>query len=95
MEIHRGRGKLYRHSSEKLVGTINYKIQEESAAEPTRWWGEFTFTDSASIRDGERYTIELEDGRRGWCYLKKLVNRVVRGIPPRYVYHFTGTSPLE
>jgi hypothetical protein len=48
-----------------------------------------------NIRENERYVVELEGGRRGGCYVKKLVNRVVRGVPPRYLYHFTSTGPLE
>ena len=95
MEINQGRGNLYREDSQELVDSINYKIHEDVAAEPTRWWGELTFSDSVNPRDTERYIIKLEDGRTGRCYLKKLVNRVVRGVPPRYVYHFTGSSALE
>ena len=94
-EITRGRGKLYRIGSEQFVDAINYQIHED-LAEESHWWGEFTFTNIVNIRESDRYIIELEDGRKGKCYLKKLVNRAVSGlVPPRYVYHFTGTSPLE
>ena len=94
-QISRGKGKLYWISSEQFVDAINYQIHEDLAAEPTRWWGELTLDNSVNIGDNDRYIIELEDGRRGEGYLKKLVNRVVRGVPPRYVYHFNGISPLE
>ncbi|MFC1871648.1 hypothetical protein ACFLYF_04535 [Chloroflexota bacterium] len=95
MEINRGRGKLYNEGNQQFIDTIDYKLNEEVAAEPTRWWGELTFNDSVNARDNDRFIIELEDGRTGRCYLKKLVNRVARGVPPRYVYHFTGASALE
>ncbi|MFC1892654.1 hypothetical protein ACFLYR_01270 [Chloroflexota bacterium] len=95
MEISAGRGKLYRANSVELVAAISYQLNEKPATEPTGWWGECILTDSVGIRDNGRYIIELEDGRKGRCYLKKRVNRVVRGIPPRYLYHFTGTGPLE
>ena len=48
MEINRGRGKLYREGSEQFVDTIDYKIYEELRAEPTRWWGEFTFSSNVA-----------------------------------------------
>ncbi len=94
-QISRGRGKLYRIGSEQLVDGINYQLHEELTEETARWWGEFTLTGSMNIRESDRYIIELEDGRKGSCGLKKLVNRAVSGIPPRYLYHFTGISPLE
>ena len=94
-EINRGRGKLYRIGSEQFVDDINYQIHEDLTAESAHWWGEFTLANSMSIRESDRYTIELEDGRKGSCYVKKLVNRVVRGVPPRYLYHFNGISLLE
>ena len=95
MEISHGKGKLYHESSQQLIDTISYKIHEDIDAEPTRWWGELTFNDSVNPSDNDRYIIELEDRRAGKCYIKKLVNRVARGVPPRYVYHFTGASALE
>ena len=95
MEISGGRGKLYRVDSEEYEADVNYQLHERPTTEPTGWWGELTLTDSVGMRENDKYIIELEDRRRGRCYLKKRVNRVVRGIPPRYMYHFTGTSPLE
>ena len=95
-EISQGKGRLYRIGSEQYVAAINYQLHEDLSTEPSRWWGEFTFADSVGIRDSDRYIIELDDGRKGMCYLKKLVNRAVSGmVPPRYVYHFTGISPLD
>lgn len=95
MEINQAKGKIYRQGSEHLVGTIDYKLHEESEEDTGRWWGEFTFTESVKVLESDRYLLELADGRRGWCYIKKLVNKVVRGIPPRYVYHFSGFTKLE
>ena len=94
-QMSRGRGKLYRIGSEQFVDTINYQVYEELTSDPLRWWGEFTFTDNVGIRDSAQYIIELEDGRGGRCYLKKRVNRVARGVPPRYFYYFAGLDPLE
>ena len=95
MDISEGKGKLYRAASEQFAAAIDYQVHEDLTADPVHWWGEFTLTDKVSIRENDRYIIELEDGRKGRCYIKKLVNRVARGVPPRYVYHFTGASPLE
>ena len=86
------KGKLYMSNDEQLLGDVDYQLQAESK---TSWWGELIFTNYVRIGDGGGYTLELEDNRRGSCYLKKRVNRAVSGVPPRYIYHFTGTSPLD
>jgi len=85
-------GKLYRSSDETSVADVNYQIHDESA---TSWWGELTLINYVRISESEGYTLELEDKRRGRCRLRKRVNRAVSGVPPRYIYRFTGTSPLE
>jgi hypothetical protein len=86
-------GKLYRVSDNELITEVNYKFQDESE---TGWWGELTLTDYKRINDNDIYLIELEDNRRGRCRLRKRVNRAVSGmVPPRYVYQFTGMSPLQ
>ena len=85
-------GRLYNLSDNKLVAKVNYQLQDDSA---TNWWGELTLTDYMRINEKEEYKIKLEDKRKGRCRLKKRVNRAVSGIPPRYIYHVTGTSPLE
>ncbi len=94
-QVIRGRGKLYRIGSEQFVDEISYQLHEDSSAEAAYWWGEFTLDSSQRPSESDRYIVELEDGRRGESHLKKLVNRVVRGVPPRYMYRFTGTSLLE
>ncbi len=85
-------GKLYRHSDNEFITEVNYKFQDESE---TGWWGELTLTDYKKVNEHDIHIIELADRRRGRCHLKKRVNRAVSGIPPRYVYQFTGTSSLE
>lgn len=86
------KGKLYMSSNEEFVANVNYRLQNES---PTNWWGELTLIEYKPISDGEGYTLELEDKRKGKCALKKKVNRAVDGLPPRYKYHFAGSGPLE
>ena len=85
-------GKLYRLIDNKLVVKVNYQLQDASE---TKWWGELTLTDYMRINENEVYNIKLEDKRKGRCRLKKRVNRAVSGVPPRYIYRFTGTSLLE
>lgn len=85
-------GKLYKSSDNQFVAKVNYKLQDESA---TRWWGELTLATQARIRESDGFILELDDGRKGRCRLRKRVNRAVSGIPPRYVYHFSGTDTLE
>lgn len=85
-------GKLYQSSDEQLIALVNYNFQHE---EPQRWWGELTLVDFVRLKDGTGYILELEDGRRGRCTLKKRVNRAVTSLPPRYVYHFSGNTKFE
>ncbi len=85
-------GRLYTISDNKLVAKVNYRLHDEAAA---NWWGELTLIDYIRLNEREGYIIKLEDKRKGRCHLKKRVNRAVSGVPPRYIYTFTGTSPLE
>ncbi len=85
-------GRLYTISDNKLVAKVNYHLHDEAA---TNWWGELTLIDYIRLDEREKYIIELEDKRKGKCRLKKRVNRAVSGVPPRYIYHFAGTSPLK
>jgi hypothetical protein len=87
-----GIGKLYRLSDDQFVVNVNYHFNDEST---TSWWGELTLIEYIRINDSEGYTLELEDKRKGRCRLKKRINRAVSGVPPRYIYHFTGAGPLE
>ena len=88
-----GIGKLYRFSDNQFVSYINYQLFQHRAA--TNWWGELTLVDYVHLDEDDRFIIELEDKRKSQCYLKKRVNVAVTGIPPRYVYHVTGTGPIE
>jgi len=85
-------GRLYSHRDNQLVAEVSYQFHDES---PTNWWGELLLTDYKRISESDGYIIELTDNRRGPCRLRKRVNRAVSGVPPRYVYQFTGTGPLE
>jgi len=86
-------GKLYRLSDGQFVADVDYRLLHHGAA--TNWWGELTLRDNAHLNEGDRFIIELEDKRQSQCYLKKRVNRAVSGIPPRWIYHVTGTGPIE
>ena len=94
-EITRGQGSLYEEFDERLILGISYQIHEEFALELARWWGEFTFIDNIRMGESAQCIIQLEDGRIGRCRIKKMINRVIRGIPPRFIYHFSGNSPLK
>jgi len=85
-------GKLYRSNDEEFVAEVSYQFQDESESS---WWGELSLVEYKRIGDSGGFIIELEDKRRGMCYLKKRVNRAVSGVPPRYIYHFSGTGMLE
>ncbi len=85
-------GRLYQSREENLIGVVNYQFQHESEH---RWWGELTIVDYVRINDGSGYLMELEDGSRGKCNLKKRVNRAVTSLPPRYVYHFSGSGKFD
>ncbi len=91
-----GKGKLYEANSENLISMVSYKIYEELTIEGglERWWGELTLTESLRLYDGDRYMLELEDGRKGRCSLRRRVNRAVTLVPPRYVYLFQETGAL-
>ena len=86
-------GKLYKSGSgEEFIANVNYRFHDESE---TSWWGELVLTEYKRVGDGAGYIIELEDGRRGNCSLRKRVNRAVSGVPPLYHYHFKGRGRLE
>ncbi len=85
-------GRLYRSSDEKLLANVNYQFQHET---PQQWWGELTLVEYVRLGDGSGYILELEDSRKGRCAIRKRVNRAVTSLPPRYIYHFTGTGKFE
>ena len=87
-------GKLYNSSDDQYLVDVNYQFQHEGDSSP-RWWGELTLVDYMRIKDGTGYILELEDGRKAKCSLKKRVNRAVTSLPPRYVYHFSGAGKFQ
>ena len=86
------RGKLYNQSNGELIGFVSYRLLNE---EITNWWGELTLEEYVRLDDGDDFIFELEDNRKSRCRLTKRVNRAVGGIPPRWIYRFTGTGPLK
>ena len=82
-------GKLYKSNDEQFAVNVDYQLYDNS---PTNLWGELILDEYKRIDDGGGYVIELEDKCKCQCHLKKRVNRAVRGLPPRYIYHFTGNS---
>ena len=87
-----GKGKLYRSSDKEFLADVNYQLHDKSA---TNWWGEFTLAEYKRIGNGDGYMIELADGRKGKCAIRKNVNKAVIGVPPLYYYHFKGRSRLK
>ncbi|MFC2040645.1 hypothetical protein ACFLTW_05745 [Chloroflexota bacterium] len=85
-------GRLYDPATNELIGEVDYQLQDDS---DTKWWGELVLTVYKRIGDSGAYILVLEDDRSGRCFIKKRVNRAVAGVPPRYIYHFSGTGPLE
>ncbi len=88
-----GIGKLYKVSDDQFVANVSYRLFHHEAA--TNWWGELILDDYIRLNEGDMFMIELEDKRKSQCHLKKRVNRAVSGIPPRYIYHVTGSGSLE
>jgi len=85
-------GKLHRVDDEQFAAGIDYRFHAELA---TDWWGEFILTEYKKLPDGERYVIELEDGRKGRCSIQRRLNRAVIGVPPLYRYYFRGKELLK
>jgi len=85
-------GKLYQSINDQFIANVTYNFQHE---EEYRWWGELTLVEYKQVKDGGGYIIELEDGRHSRCALKKRVNRAVTSLPPRYVFHFSGSGKFE
>jgi hypothetical protein len=94
MEIKHGDGKLYRVGSEQLVSAVEFKLYEELDSGSVRWWGELYLDTNLRIKEDNRYIVEFEDGRKGRCYVQRLSNRVLVGMPSRHMYRFSGISPL-
>ena len=85
-------GRLYGFDSEEAIVSVDYRFYDES---PLHWWGELVPKEYRRLGDGDGYIIELEDGRRGRCSLRKRVNRAVSSTPPLYSYYFRGMGYFE
>jgi len=85
-------GRLYQSNEDNFIAEVNYQFQHESEQ---RWWGELILIDYVRFKDGSGFFLELEDGRKARCVLKKRVNRAVTSLPPRYVYHFSGSGKFN
>jgi hypothetical protein len=85
-------GKLYRIGGEQTGFIIDYRLVGDAA---TRWWGDFILTEYRHLANEGRYYIELEDGRRGLCAIRKEVGRAATGTPTRYRYSFKGIGHLD
>jgi len=86
-------GKLYRLIDEQFLAYVDYRLFHHDTT--TNWWGELILMDNVRLNEGDRFIIELEGNRKSQCHLKKRVNRAVSGLPPRWIYHVTGSSPIE
>ena len=84
-------GKLYEFGGEFIVD-VNYRFIDHSES---NWWGELFSVDQKQIKDGEGYEIELSDGRRGRCSLRRRINRAVSGVLTVYYYYFRGHGALK
>jgi len=85
-------GKLYRLDDGEFIVEVDYRFHDES---PINWWGELVLREYRRLADGDGYIIEIKDGRKGRCFLRKRVNRAVSGTPPLYHYNFKGRGHLE
>ena len=84
-------GKLYRSSDDQFLAEVSYQFQHES---PQKWWGELIPETYVRLTDGS-YILELEDERKARCSLKKKVNKAVTGVPPRFIYRFSGNGTFD
>ncbi len=86
-------GKLYKSSGgDEYITNVSYRLHDSSERS---WWGELMLSEFKKVTDGTGYVLELDDGRKGPCMLRKRVNRAVSGVPPLYCYHFKGSGRLE
>ncbi len=82
-------GRLYRFDEEQFVANVDYRLLGERHRSLS---GELIPLENGRVTDGGDYIVELEDNRKVKCNLRKNVNLGVIGLPPRFVYHFTGTT---
>ena len=84
-------GKLYDEDDHFLVD-VSYRTFSQSG---DRWSGELIPEEYTPITDGDGYVIELDDGRKSRCSLRKQINLPVSSVPPRYHYAVRGYEWVE
>ena len=82
------KGKLYGFNDNQFKADVIYQLYRHS--ESTEWSGEVTLPGNLKINDNDIFEIELEDGSKCLCKLRKKVNRAVSVVPPRFIYHATS-----
>jgi hypothetical protein len=85
-------GKLYNGPNNELLVGVNYQLFDETG---NNWWGELTLTEYMRLVDGNGYTLELADGRKGRCALTRKVNKAVSGLLPLHCFRFRGSGELQ
>ncbi len=85
------KGKLCIPGDENATIEIDYRLHVDATA---GWRGEFVLKEYIRLHDGNDYVIELGDGRKGMCAIRKKVNKAVRVGPPHYYYSFRGRGKL-
>jgi hypothetical protein len=85
-------GKLYKADGEEFIVDVNYQLHKRTGA---NWSGELVPKEYKRLSESEAYVIELADGHRCRCSLRRRTNRAVSGVPPLYHYHFSGWVLLK
>ena len=91
--IIKGKGKIYKDelNNDTPFADVNYNIMGDEG----RWNGELIMMRKDVVKDGQLFILELEDGRKGKCSLRKKVNKAVMGMPVRYFFALNGIGSLE
>lgn len=89
-----GRGKLYDADRGQVIATVTYQIWRKPATEHTqeKWWGGFAL--EHMIGECSRCIIELEDGRKGTCFIQVRTAQCVPGFATFYHYNLRGINAL-
>ena len=84
-------GKLYKSNNDKFAVDVFYRFIDGT---PESWWGELILLECRHLKDDTGYVLELDDERKGTCYLIRRFNGASRETAPCYIYDFFGTSSL-
>jgi hypothetical protein len=85
-------GKLYEANNAKALVGVDYRLFDDT---DDNWWGELTLTEYKRLTDGNGYTLELADGRKGRCALTRKVNKAISGLLPLHCFRFRGNGNLQ